>query len=91
MPFATAWMDLEIRILSEVPNIDQEKHHMHGIFRKRIQMNLIYKTETNKLMITKGSRCWGRNGLGAWYWHVHIIVYGIDGQWETGVQHSNHI
>ena len=28
MPFATTWMDLEIIVLSEVSQIEKDKHHM---------------------------------------------------------------
>ena len=39
MPFETAWMDLEIIILSEVSQIEKDKHHMItlicGILKKR--------------------------------------------------------
>ena len=38
MPFAAAWMDLEIMILSEVSQTEKDKHHMMlltcGILRK---------------------------------------------------------
>ena len=29
----------------------------------------------------------GRDGLGVWGWHMHTIVYGMDGQWESAVWH----
>ena len=28
LPFVTAWMDLEIIILSEVSQLEKDKHHM---------------------------------------------------------------
>ena len=47
----------------------------------------------NKLMITKGDRCGGRNGLVVWDWHTHTAVDGITdqrGQDSTGnfIQYS---
>ena len=47
---------------------------------------LIYKTETDSqtlrpnLWFPKEKNVGGRNGLGAWDWHMHTIVYGINGQ-----------
>ena len=48
MPFAAAWMDLEIIILNEVRQIEKDKHHMISLIRgnlKKSTNELIYKTE----------------------------------------------
>ena len=36
----------------------------------------------DKLMVTKGDKWMGRDGLGVWDWHVHTVVYGMTGQQE---------
>ena len=37
-------------------------------------------------MATKGDRWgWGRDELEIWDWHVHTIVYGMDGPWRPAV------
>ena len=50
MPFAAAWMDLEIIILSEVSQTEKDKYHMLllicGIKKKKIQMNLFTKQKS---------------------------------------------
>ena len=33
----------------------------------------------SKLIVTKGDRWWGRNGLGVWEWNIHTVVYGMTG------------
>ena len=25
--------------------------------------------------------------MGVWDWHMHAIVYGMDGQWEPAIEH----
>ena len=67
MPFTATWMDLEIKILSEVKS-DRERQILYDItymwnIMKMIQSN-IYKTETNSeisklnLELPKG-KLWG--------------------------------
>ena len=35
----------------------------------------------NKSVVTKGDRQgWVRDDLGAWYWHMHTVVYRKTGQ-----------
>ena len=46
MPFAAAWMDLEIVILSEVSQTEKDKYHMIRLqveSKKIVQMNLFIK------------------------------------------------
>ena len=31
---------------------------------------------------------WGRDGMGVWDWHIHILVCGITGQQGPSVQHG---
>ena len=47
-PFAAAWMDLEIIILSEVSQTEEDKYHMISLIcgiLKNDTNELIYKTE----------------------------------------------
>ena len=74
MPFATAWMGMEIIILSEVSQTEKNKYHMIslicGIYEKNDTNELIYKTETDpqtqktNLQLPMGK--WGRDKLGVW-------------------------
>ena len=32
-------------------------------------------------------KVWGRDGLGAWDWHINTIVCGMDGQQGPAAQH----
>ena len=41
----------------------------------------------NKFMVTKGEKSEGRDGLGIWGWHMHPIVYGMDGQRRPAIEH----
>ena len=47
MPFAAAWMDLEIIIISEVSQTEKDKYHMISLVcvesKKMIQINLYTK------------------------------------------------
>ena len=88
MPFAAIWMELEILNPSEISQTVKEKHHMIFVsnLKKRIQMNFLRNRNRltdfeNKLMVTKGNRCRGRDGLRLWGWHMHMEVYGMIGQW----------
>ena len=63
MPHVATWMDLEIIILSEV-NPDSKK-------KKKIQMNFIYKTETDSQtwktnVSSPKEKGRGRDKLGVW-------------------------
>ena len=42
-------------------------------------------------MVTKGDRCRGRDGLGAWDWHMHMDVYGMTGQQDLLYSTENSI
>ena len=44
MPFAAAWMELEIIILSEVSQTDKDKYHMISLICG------IFKNDTNELI-----------------------------------------
>ena len=57
--------------------------------KKKDKSELIYKTETDidfktNLWLPKG-KGGGRDRLGVSYWHIHIIAYGMDGQWRLAV------
>ena len=54
MPFAAAWVDLEIIILSEVSQKEKDKYHMISLYaeskKNMIQMNLLTKPkQTHRL------------------------------------------
>ena len=74
MPFAATWMDLEIIMLSEVSQAEKDKYHMISLvcgILKNGTNELIYKIEAdsdfrNKLRVTKGEECRGRDRLGVW-------------------------
>ena len=74
IPIAATWMDLEIITVSEVCQTGKDKYHMLsficGILKKMTQMNLFTKQKQthieNKLMVTKGERCRGRDKLRIW-------------------------
>ena len=54
------------------------------MWNKKYDTNeLIYKIETNSKTWKTNQRrqVVGRDELGVWDWHMHTIVYGIDGQW----------
>ena len=74
-------MDLEIVILSEV----KDKYHMILPTKKKDTNELLCRTETNSqtlktnLWLPKGQVA-GRDGLGVWDWHMHIVVCGITAQ-----------
>ena len=59
---------------------------MWNLLKKQIQI-ILFTKETHRLqkqtMVTKGER--GR-GLGAWDWHMHTVVCGMDGQQGPAVQ-----
>ena len=83
MPFAAAWMDLEMIILSQP---DKDKYHMRSLIRgiqKMIQMNLFTKetqTQKTKLWLSKGKG--GRDKFRSWgLTQTHIVVgYKTDNQ-----------
>ena len=56
-----------------------------GIFRKKGSNEPIYKTETDSqtlktnLWLPKGKGGAG-DGLRVWDWHMHTVVYGMNGQ-----------
>ena len=63
MPFAAAWMDLEIIILSEVSQTEKDKYHMISLVcvesKKMIQINLYTKhidpkTQKTNLWLPEG-------------------------------------
>ena len=49
IPFEATWMDLEVILLSEVSQIEKDKHHMisHTWNLKNKTNELIYRTETD--------------------------------------------
>ena len=60
--------------------------------RKKDTNEFICRTETDSQ--TLKANLWlpngtirGRYGLGVWNWHMHTVVYGMDGQWGTSVEH----
>ena len=75
MPFAATWMGLESIILSEVSQAGKDKCYMIITCMWNLTKN--YKSTylqnrnrltdiENKLMVTKGERCGGRDKLGVW-------------------------
>ena len=61
--------------------------------KKRIKMNFfaeeIDSRTLKNLWIRKGTGGGGgRDGLGAWDWHMHTEVYGMIGQWGPAIQHK---
>ena len=72
MAFATTWMDLEIIILSKVIQTVKDKHHIYVEMwnlkkkKKRIHMNLLaeQKQTKSKVIVAKGGKSEGRDGLG---------------------------
>ena len=93
MPFAATWMYLEIVILREVSQIENDKHRMISLYVCNLKTwyKLSYLQNRNKLtdfenklMVNKG-KVWGRDGLVVRNWHMHAIVYGMDGQWGPAV------
>ena len=63
MPFAAAWMDLDITILSEVSQAEKDKYHMIPLICETYNMN-----QMNLSMIWKQTHgeqaggCWGEWG-----------------------------
>ena len=72
MPFAAAWMDLEIIILSEINQTEKDKYHMVWNLKKMIQMNLFTKQkQTHRLRkqsygYQRGKVGQGRDKVGVW-------------------------
>ena len=78
MPFVATWMELEIIILSEVSrtnvyhlNVEAKKVNL---FTKQKQTHRLQK-QTWLLKATVA----GRDGLRIWDWHMHTIIYEMDG------------
>ena len=72
MPFAAAWLDLEIIIVSEVSHRKTTTiwYHIYGInLQKMMQINLYAKQKethrSGKLMVAEGEGV-GRNKFGVW-------------------------
>ena len=57
---------------------------MWNLKKKRLQINIFEEqkqTQTLKnLWLPKGTGGRGKDGLGAWDWHMHTEVYGTMGQ-----------
>ena len=73
LPFAAAWMNIEIIILSEVSQTEKDKyiwHHLYVESKKNwykwtyLQNRNRFTDIENKLMVTKGERGWRRDKLG---------------------------
>ena len=65
MPFAAAWMDLEIIILSEINQTEKDKYHMVWNLKKMIQMNLFTKQkQTHRLRKETYGYQKGKGGVG---------------------------
>ena len=65
MPFAAAWRDLEIIMLSEVNQTEKDQYHMRSLIcgilkkKKKIQKELIHRTETDSQISKPNSFFWG--------------------------------
>ena len=93
MPFIATWMIREMIIISEVSQTEKDIIGYHLYVKpkkKKWYKDIIYKTEADSqtsktnLWLPKGT-LWGRDGPGGWDWHVHTIVYRMDGQRGPGV------
>ena len=78
--FAATWMDLEIIMVSEISQIVRHKHCVLSLIC-RIKKKKRYKTKrdsrtTEKLMVTKGDRLRGRDGLRVW--DRNVVKLGCD-------------
>ena len=90
MPFAAAWMDVEMIILSVViqrktniiwdhKSVDSNNNNKK-MFQKNLQTrNRLEDCET-KSAFTKGEMQGGRVILRNWDWHIYITIYEIDRQ-----------
>ena len=91
MPFASARLELEITILSEVRQSKTNIvwYHFYMESKERIQMNLFAEHKpTHRLWKNYGYQriqVAGRDVLGVWDWHMHTEVYGMIGQQEPAV------
>ena len=90
MPYAAAWIDLEIIILHEV----RERQISYITYMQNLKKDtneLIYKTETDSqtskinLWLQRGS-VGVKEGLGAWGLAYAHYVYRMDSQWGPAVQ-----
>ena len=72
MPFAAAWRDLEIIMLSEVNQTEKDQYHMRSLImwnlkkKKKIQKELIHRTETDSQISKPNSFFFG----GSHPWHM---------------------
>ena len=93
MLFAATWMDPEINILNEVSQIMKGKPYdiiymwnLRKSYESPYVQNRKRPTDFEKLIVTKKDKCGGgRNGLGAFDWHIHTVVYGMTGQQGSAV------
>ena len=83
MPFATAWMDIEIVILSEVNQTEKEKYcmtsHTCGIKKKWYKWTYLQNRNRltdlgNELMVARG--IWGKRQE-VWDQHVHTAIFKV--------------
>ena len=62
LPFATAWMDLEGIMLSEMSQSEKDKYHNFTYvwyLKNKNEQNETRHTGTeNTLMVARGERCW---------------------------------
>ena len=89
MPFAAAWMHLEIIILSEVSQTERQISyitHMRNLtLKKRKQMNLFtkqkrtYRYQKQTYSYQRGN-VEGRDKSEAWDEHTHTTIYKTDNQ-----------
>ena len=61
---------------------NNHRHYLHGESKKRYKWT--YLQNRNRFTDFKGGyqrgQVWGRDGLVDWDWHMHTIVYRMDGQ-----------
>ena len=95
MPFAAAWLDLEIIIHGVVSQTRKVKHHMISLtcgIQEKDTNEIICRTETGshdfeKAWFPKGAGR-GREGWGGlWEWHMRTEFCGMTGQQGPAVQH----
>ena len=84
MPFATAWIDREIIILSEVSLTEKNMiSFICRIFFKWYEWTSKTHRLREKPMATGGRR---GDSLGVWDWHAHAAIFKTDGVpwWSSG-------